>query len=84
MVILADKNDKTYKNGSMYYNNKTGFVDKERKNWDVYAYENVHKNGYYELAAFIHEDGWKEITRKIMTIDEIEKELGYEIEIAEE
>lgn len=76
MVALADKNRKTYVNGKLRYNKEKGFHD-ERGNTSTLEYE-------YEvdqLNAFIHDFDWEELKPKKMTIEEIEKTLGYSIEI---
>ena len=73
MVSLADQNGKTYISKYGTYSKKTGFVP---------AF-NPHESS---IAKFInnlfHEDCWTvRVDRKKMTKVEIEKELGYPIEI---
>lgn len=76
MVAIADKNKKTYITGSMRYNFRLGFHDENGDDWDAKAW-----SGKGGLSDFIHNDEWKEVIKTKMTLREIEKELGYEIEI---
>lgn len=79
MVTLADVNGKTYGTGDMYYSKETGFVDKAGVVWDLCAFES-YSNPFSE---FIHLSGWKEVSEKEMTKEEIEKKLGYKIKIVD-
>ena len=77
MVGVADQNNRTYKSKYGSYSKETGFV----------------LNGFGRslgkcelLDRMIHENCWELKTEpkpKKMTKEEIEKELGYEIEIEE-
>ena len=82
MVALAESDGKTYKCDDMYYNRIKGFHDKYFEPWSAGAYSDYYDNeGRTKLHAFIMEDKWEIYDAKRMTKKEIEKELGYKIEI---
>lgn len=92
MVARAEGDGQTYLSGSMYYNRKTGFTNKGGKMWSVGAWSDREDESVAEnllnrsaLYRFIHCDGWKPVevreSVKEMTLEEIEKELGYKIKI---
>ena len=82
MVALAESDGKTYKAMEMYYNKKNGFTDKDGKNWPLCSYADFNDNkGKFGFHAFIMEDRWEIDEVKRMTKSEIEKILGYKIEI---
>ena len=75
MVGLADQNNRTYISKYGSYSKEDGFV------LTNYGINNDVEDLIYEL---FHEDCWSLKTKpKKMTKEEIEKELGYEIEIQE-
>lgn len=71
MVGVADQNGKTYVSKYGTYSKKDGFI----LNPTYYGFDKL-------LNNLVHEDCWKlKVDKKKMTQDEIEKILGYEIEI---
>ena len=81
MIALAESDSKSYLSGEMFYNKFTGFIDKYGDCWTVNAFAKDTigtQNGLYE---FIMLDGWEVYDIKRMTKSEIEKVLGYKIEI---
>jgi len=74
MIGVADENGKTYKSKYGTYNKETGFVFLE----DVDV-------GADLINRLFHDDIWKleEPERKKMSIADIEKELGYRVQIAD-
>jgi hypothetical protein len=81
MVLLADKNGKTYKSDELYYHKNKGFHDSDGFEWDYDAFKNFQENGRCGLNAFVHTADWEEIKKQRMTLKEIEDKLGYEVEI---
>lgn len=78
MIGLADENGKTYVSDYGTYSKKEGF-----------KFSNDFGNEECKWTAFInmlfHEDMWKlkKDPIKKMTLDEIEKELGYKVQIVD-
>ncbi len=83
MVLLADKNGKTYIANDMYYQRDKGFHEDNGNTWDADAFTNYQENGKYELNAFVHIDNWEQVKKRSMTLEEIEEKLGYEVEIVD-
>lgn len=77
MVAIADKNEKTYRTGDMYYNKKFGFHDREQNPWEASAFIGLDKD---ELGYFIHMDEWEEAQHEY-TIDELFRIVGYPFKI---
>jgi hypothetical protein len=80
MVKLADEDGKTYAcgngaSGFIRYSKEKGFHDKDGEMWNFNMYG---ENG---LSIFIHIEGWAELPAKEMTLEEIEKSLGYPIKL---
>lgn len=71
MIAEADKNGKTYQSEYGTYSKSNGFDFGPRG----YALSDT------ELNEMLHQDCWEVIPAKKMTKEEIEKALGYEIEI---
>lgn len=81
MVLLADKNGKTYVADDMYYHKDRGFHEDDGGIWDADAFQGYQEGDRYGLHAFVHIDNWEQVKKRKMTIGEIEDKLGYEIEI---
>lgn len=80
MIGLSDENDKTYECKYGTYNP----IDRFRFNDE--AKKIVEKNGYRKLFDILmHEDLWKlqKPDVKSMSIEDIEKELGYRVRIVD-
>lgn len=77
MVALAEENGRAYNVNDMAYQKDVGFVRKIdfTQEWKASAWSEL------GLQKFILCDGWQELKPKEMTIEEIEKELGYQIKI---
>lgn len=80
MVKLADENGKTYVcgNGSkdfMRYSKERGFHCSDGSEWKTSSYEDV------GLSVFIHINNWTELQPKEMSVNEIERVLGYPIKL---
>ena len=76
MIGVADQNGKTYECKYGTYN-KT-----DRFQFNSEASKIFDKQGYRELFdILVHENLWKLKDVKKMTVEDIEKELGYDIEI---
>lgn len=77
IVALSDENGKTYESKYGTYSKETGFKLNEKAflTWkDVEIFVN----------RLLHEDCWKlKIEKKKMTKEDIEKALGYEIDIVD-
>ena len=76
MIAVADENGKTYTSKYGLYNKHNGF-----------ALSNLSSSMIKEelLDNLFHEDCWSlKVETKKMTKDQIEKELGYKIEIIDE
>ena len=76
MIAVADENGKTYTSKYGLYNKQNGF-----------ALSNLSSSMIKEelLDNLFHEDCWSlKVETKKMTKDQIEKELGYKIEIIDE
>ena len=76
MIAVADENGKTYTSKYGLYNKQNGFV-----------LSNLSSSMTKEdlLNGLFHEDCWSlKVDTKKMTKDQIEKELGYKIEIIDE
>lgn len=77
MMNEAQKTNKTYISGSnitcMRYSTTKGFHDEDGKEWDGEAFEYV--NDIFGI------DMWRLLEPKKMTLEQIEKELGYNIEL---
>ena len=76
MIAVADENGKTYTSKDGLYNKHNGF-----------ALSNLSSSMIKEelLDNLFHEDCWSlKVETKKMTKDQIEKELGYKIEIIDE
>lgn len=71
MIINAYRTDKTYVCKDLFFNMKRGFIDENGEPWPGRAFENL--NDFFNLKD------WKEV--KKMTQKEIEKVLGYKIQI---
>lgn len=87
MVGVADQNNKTYKSIYGTYNKEDGF--KVADEWKEFLVSNDSEESIYNIETLIHnlfhENVWqivKDEPRK-MTLAEIEKELGYRIQIAD-
>lgn len=91
MVAKAEGDGQTYSNGEMYYNRQTGFTDKQGDGFPAFVWADVdtdpavynalNRSGLYR---FIHACDWKPVEEepaREMTLEEIEKELGYKIKI---
>ena len=65
MVALADESGKTYKTGDMLYNNRNGFHDNCKREWNYDAFQ---EEG---LNFFVHLDGWAEVVEKEMKLEEL-------------
>lgn len=76
IVILADTDGKTYVSGGMRYNKVLGLHDNLGRKWPADAFGSCNE--------LIHLKGWHRIHKKKITKEEIEKKLGFEIEIVEE
>ena len=79
MVGLADENGKTYESKYGTYNKEDGFKFNENV-------QPIVKNGWRNLVNILfHEDLWKlkKDPVKEMTLNDIEKELGYRIRIVD-
>ena len=77
MVGLADENGKTYESKYGTYNKEDGFKFNENV-------QPIVKNGWRNLVNILfHEDLWKlkKEPVKEMTLNDIEKELGYRVRI---
>lgn len=86
MIGLSDQNGKTYISKYGTYNKKDGFIIKPQ--YIKFSYESKPEDilfDYQELLNnLFHEDCWSlkvEKPKKRMTKEEIEKVLGYEIDI---
>lgn len=80
MVDLADQNGKTYVSKYGTYNKVDGFK------CDPIEVLNVWNEDDFEtfVLSLFHDDLWKlKVERKKMTQEEIEKALGYKIEITD-
>lgn len=77
MINEAQKTNKTYISGnnitSMRYSVSKGFHDEEGEEWKGCAFEYV--NYIFDINT------WQLLKSKKMTLEQIEKELGYNIEI---
>lgn len=77
MMNEAKKTNKTYISGNnisgMRYSTSKGFHDINDKEWDGTAFPYV--NDIFNI------DGWQLLEPKKMTLKQIEKELGYDIEL---
>lgn len=77
MMNEAQKTSKTYISGSnitsMRYSTTKGFHDKDGNEWDGDAFEYVN-----DILGI---DMWRLLEPKKMTLEQIEKELGYNIEL---
>lgn len=87
MIGVADQNNKTYKSIYGTYNKEDGF--KVADEWKEFLVSNDSEESIYNIETLIHnlfhENVWqivKDEPRK-MTLAEIEKELGYRIQIAD-
>ena len=87
MVGVADQNNKTYKSIYGTYNKEDGF--KVADEWKEFLVSDDSEESIYNIETLIHnlfhENVWqivKDEPRK-MTLAEIEKELGYRIQIAD-
>ena len=80
MVAIADDNNREYESKYGTYSKKDRFKFNEE------AKKVVDKNGYRELFnILVHEDLWKlkkEPVKK-MTLQDIERELGYRVQIVD-
>ncbi len=75
MIGVADENGKTYISPYGTYNKEDGF------DLRPVSFRNYH-NFEQLLNTLVHEDCWKlRVDKKKMTKADIEKELGYEIDI---
>ncbi len=87
MVGLADENGRTYESTFGTYNKADGFViSKNALNTFFPAGENTEDSIADFFRAITHVNAWKlvkEPERKKMSIDDIEKELGYRIQITD-
>ncbi|EXG87715.1 hypothetical protein K413DRAFT_4612 [Clostridium sp. ASBs410] len=85
MVKLADENEKIYicgkGIGNMRYSKSKGFHDGDGYEWEA---ENFMGTGspVGGLSYLLHIDTWHELPPKEMTIEEIEKALGYQIKVS--
>ena len=78
MVGVADENGRTYESKWGTYNRTDGF----KLDIDVPALDMAETNRL--LQSLFHDDLWKlKVERKKMTQEEIEKALGYKIEITD-
>ena len=87
MVGVADQNSRTYKSIYGTYNKEDGF--KVADEWKEFLVSDDCEESIYNIETLIHnlfhDDVWqivKEEPRK-MTLAEIEKELGYRVQIAD-
>lgn len=79
MVGIADENGKTYESKYGTYSKEEGFKFNEN-------IQPIVKNGWREMVNILfHEDLWKikKDPIKKMTLQEIEKELGYRVQIVD-
>lgn len=77
-VAVADQNGKTYISPYGTYSKEDGFDLRPVNIQHYYDFEEV-------LYKLVHEDCWKlKVDKKKMTKADIEKELGYEIDIVGE
>jgi len=76
IVLMADANGCTYASCGVRYSKEKGFHDSRGNEWPTKYFES--------LDFFVHLDGWEEIKLKKLTKSQIEKKLGYEIEIVDE
>lgn len=80
MIGLADENGKTYECEYGTYSKESRFIFNDR------AGEVFERDGYRELFdILVHEDLWKlkQEPIKKMTLTELEKELGYRVQIVD-
>ena len=80
MIGLADENGKTYECEYGTYSKESRFIFNDR------AGEVFERDGYRELFdILVHEDLWKlkQEPIKKMTLAELEKELGYRVQIVD-
>jgi len=61
MVLLADKNGRTYKSEDLCYNKCKGFTDDLGDVWGACAYVDSDNEKYDGLNEFVHEEDWKEL-----------------------
>ena len=79
MVGIADENGKTYESKYGIYSKEEGFKFNEN-------IQPIVKNGWREMVNILfHEDLWKikKDPIKKMTLQDIEKELGYRVQIVD-
>jgi len=79
MVGIADENGKTYESKYGTYSKEEGFKFNEN-------IQPIVKNGWREMVNILfHEDLWKikKDPIKKMTLQDIEKELGYRVQIVD-
>lgn len=74
MIGVADENGKTYKSKYGTYSKENGFVFTEDVDVDAYL-----------IDRLFHDDLWRleEPVRKKMSLADIEKELGYRVQIVD-
>ena len=80
MIGVADQNNETYESKYGTYNAK------DRFRFNKEAAELVDKKGYRELFdKLVHENLWKLKTEPVkeMSLEDIEKELGYRVRITD-
>lgn len=70
MVVLADKNGKTYVNDCIKYNKVKGFHNDEGAVCIIQYEDNSHF-----LNTFCHDSGWEEFRVRTITIDKANKIL---------
>ncbi len=76
MIGVADENGRTYESKYGTYNREEGFEFSD----DVFEYPRE-----VFCGILLHEDLWKlKVDKKKMTLDDIEKALGYKVEIVED
>lgn len=76
MVVLADNNGKTYINNGVKYNKIKGFHTKKGTVSNI-----EYEDDFDFLNTFCHDPFWEEVKPKEMTVEDIEKILGYSIKI---
>jgi len=76
MIGVADENGRTYESKYGTYNREEGFMFND----ETFEYPRE-----VFCGILLHEDLWRlKVDKKKMTLDDIEKALGYKVEIVED
>lgn len=77
MMNEAEKTCKTYKcdDNIIRYSNQLKFYDTSSNNKPLESYH------FNTINNFMNIDTWEEVKSKLMTIEQVENELGYEVTI---